>query len=495
MQRRTKIIATLGPASCGINILTKLLEQHVDIVRINFSHGVTEQHIKNINNVRLAAAKVGREVAVLADIQGPKIRISSFENGQISIKEGDDLILDHRIAPGDGTNKAVGIDYKNLYLDIKVGDILLLGDGDISLKVARVNDEKIFCKSLTTAILSDHKGINLQGGGLSAAAITTKDQEDIATAVAMKADYIALSFVNSAEDILQGQKIVSEHNGTAKIIAKIERKEAVKAAASIIAAADGVMIARGDLALEIGDAEVPGVQKSLIKLARTMAKPTIIATQMMESMIINQVPTRAEVSDVANAVLDGCDAVMLSAETAVGSNPLKVVEAVARVCNSAEKYHLTRDNSAFFTKDLTAGNECDAISQFTKKITAIDEAIAVASMYIANYMEISAIIALTENGRTPLWMSRARSNIPIYAMSRHESSRKRMMIYRDVYPYDFDVTAFSYGEVNYKVVEYLMAKKLVHVGQLVIITNGDCMGAENGVNAIKVVEVGKVKRG
>ena len=479
MQRRTKIIATLGPSSCDMAMLEKLLQQHVDIVRINFSHGTKEQHITSIKNVRSAASNLGREIAILADIQGPKIRISSFENGHITIKEGDDLILDHNIARGAGTSEAVGIDYANLYLDVKEGDTLRLGDGEISLQVIEVRDEKIFCKSLTTSILSDHKGINLQGGGLSAAAITAKDRKDIATAVAMEADYIALSFVRSSEDILEGRKIIAEHNGKAGIIAKIERKEAVKAAESIIAAADGIMIARGDLALEIGDAEVPAVQKNLVKLARSMAKPTIIATQMMESMVVNTVPTRAEVSDVANAVLDGGDAVMLSAETAVGANPFAVVEAVARVCNSAEKYRSTRDNSTFFTKE----------------ITAVDEGIAVASMYIANHMEISAIIALTENGRTPLWMSRARSNIPIYAISRHEESRKRMMIYRDVYPYDFDVTTFSYGEVDYEVVEYLIAKKLVHVGQLVIITKGDCMGAENGVNAIKVVEVGKVKRG
>ena len=479
MQRRTKIIATLGPASSDVAVLEKLLAQHVDIVRINFSHGTTAQHIENIKNVRAVAAKVGSQVAILADIQGPKIRISSFENGQIELQEGEELILDHNLAPGTGTASAVGVDYANLYLDVKAGDILMLGDGDISLEVSKVSDEKIFCKSLTTAVLHDHKGINLQGGGLSSAAITAKDREDIKSAVAVEVDYIALSFVSSARDILEGRKIIASHNGKASIIAKIERKEAVKEAKNIIEAADGVMIARGDLALEIGDAEVPAVQKNLVKLACDMAKPAIIATQMMESMIVNSVPTRAEVSDVANAVLDGGDAVMLSAETAVGANPLKVVEAVARVCCSAEKHHITRDNSAFFTKNFTS----------------VDEAIAVSSLYIASHLEISAIIALTETGRTPLWMSRARANIPIYAMSRHESARKKMLMYRDVYPYDFDVTEFSYGEVNYKVVEYLRSKKLVQEGQFVIITKGDFMGTENGVNAIKIVEVGKVKRG
>lgn len=479
MQRRTKIIATLGPASSGEKVLEELLTQHVDIVRINFSHGLAAEHVENIAKIKRIATKLKREIAILADIQGPKIRISSFEHGKVLLTEGDEIILDHAMAPGAGTERAVGVDYENLYLDVKAGDTLILGDGQISLAVTKVSDKKIHCKSLVTATLSDHKGINLKGGGLSAAAITPKDRKDIEIAVKAKVDYIALSFVSSASDIAEGRKIISEHGGKASIIAKIERKEAVNDASSIIASADGIMIARGDLALEIGDAEVPAVQKNLVKMACDMAKPAIIATQMMESMIVNNVPTRAEVSDVANAVLDSVDAVMLSAETAVGSNPVKVVEAVARVCSSAEKYHITKDNKAFFTKSFDA----------------VDEAVAIASIYIANHMEISAIVSLTETGRTPLRMSKARANIPIYAMSRHESARKKMAMYRDVYPYDFDVTAFSYGEVNHKVVEYLTARKLVQAGQFVIITKGDFMGEDNGVNSIKIVEVGKVKRG
>jgi pyruvate kinase len=471
--RRTKIVATLGPATDAPDVLKKMIEKGVDVVRVNFSHGGETDQRNRIRLVRQCAKEVGKEIAILGDLQGPKIRIAKFQQHHINLNVGQLFILDASMDPNEGDDQAVGIDYKELPKDVKPTDILLLDDGRIKLRVEEVSDAKIICRVEVGGILSDNKGINRQGGGLSARALTDKDKNDIKTAVETGVDYIAVSFPRNADDIEEARQLVRESGGDIGIIAKIERNEAVSAIDEIILASDGVMVARGDLAVEIGDAEVPAVQKHIIHRARVLDRPVITATQMMESMITNTVPTRAEVSDVANAILDGTDAVMLSAETAVGRHPILVIETMARICEGAEKHPRT----------LISRHRVECHFQRP------DEAIAMATMYTANHMNIKAIIALTESGATPLWMSRIRSGIPIFGLSRHVKTIRKMMLYRGVYPIAFDVTQVNRAKLNHQAISELQARNLVRNGDLVIITKGKAMGVHGGTNSMKIIQV------
>lgn len=479
MHRQTKIVATLGPATEDPQVLAALLRAGVDTVRVNFSHGIAADHRRHFEAIRRSAAEIGREVAILADIQGPKIRIACFAQGSIMLNVGHMLTIDADHDPDNGTEKVVGVDYPLLYRDVRSGHRLRLGDGEIVLEVVSIEGKKIYCRSLSTAVLYGQKGINLEGGGLSAGAITEKDKQDIQLASELGANFVALSFVRSTDDIKQGRALVEQAGGQAAIIAKIERAEAVQIIEDLVATADGVMIARGDLAIEIGEAEVPGVQKQIVKAATSLNKPVIVATQMMESMIHARVPTRAEVSDVANAVLDGTDAVMLSAETAVGKYPELVVKAMAEVCLSAEKHH--HNNIPSIPEDSPFQN--------------IEQAVAFAAMHIANGMTVRAIIALTESGKTALLMSRIRSGIPIFGLSRHADTRQKMMLYRDVVPIAFDVLASAYSDVNYNAVALLETQGYLTHGDMVILTKGDYMGGTQGANAVKILTVGNVKKG
>lgn len=380
MFRRTKIVATLGPATSRIEQIKELLANNVDVIRINFSHGSNKEHIELYNNVRQAASDLGVEVAIIADMQGPKIRISSFKNNKVSLEKGQKFTFDPELPATDGDHSVVGLEYKNLYKDVCPGKIIVIGDGQLSLIVDEVNGSKVICTTLVSGDISNQKGINIEGGGISAESITTKDINDIQCASELGVDFIALSFVKSAADINRCREIMAKNNSAAAIIAKIECIEAIENLSSIIEASDAVMVARGDLAIEAGVAEVPGIQKKIIKIAKENSKPVIVATQMMESMISTSVPTRAEVSDVANAVMDGADAVMLSAETAVGSYPKIVVNTVAKVCLSAEKYHSDFSNS--FP---------------VKSFFSVDNSIANTAIFMANNMNVKAIIALTES--------------------------------------------------------------------------------------------------
>ena len=401
MPRRTKILATLGPATDDPAVLDQILEAGVDVVRLNFSHGDAEDHIKRAESVRNRAAAHGRQVGVLADLQGPKIRIQRFAEGGVDLAEGDAFVLDSALGVNEGNQERVGVTYASLVEDVKRGDTLLLDDGRITLWVDAVEGTKIHTKVVIGGRLLNSKGINLQGGGLSAAALTDKDKSDIKIAAQIEADYVAVSFPRSPADIHEARTLLRDAGGHGAIVAKIERAEALKCIDDIIEASDSVMIARGDLGVEIGDAELPGVQKDLIARARTANRTVITATQMMESMINSAMPTRAEVFDVANAVIDGTDAVMLSAETATGKNPAKVIAAVNRVCLGAEGQR----------RVTTSTHRID--SHFGR----VDESIAMAAMYIANHTSIKAIAALTESGSTALWMSRISSGIPIYALT------------------------------------------------------------------------------
>lgn len=471
--KRTKIIATLGPATDDPKVLEQLFLAGTDMVRVNFSHGSAEEHRNRVMLVREIANKLGREIGVLADLQGPKLRIARFQQNKVFLATGAEFILDADLDKNAGTEKSVGIDYKNLPRDVTAGDNLLLDDGRIVFKVTAIQGNKIICRVEIGGCLSNNKGLNRQGGGLSAKALTEKDKEDLQTAIAIGSDYIAISFPRSAEDIFEAKHLIEQANGKAGVIAKIERTEAVEAIDEIIAASDAIMVARGDLGVEIGDAELPAVQKDIIHRARSADKAVITATQMMESMIHNSIPTRAEVFDVANAVLDGTDAVMLSAETATGEHPETVVSAMARICLGAEKQPQARQSKHRV--------EC----QFKR----VDEAIAMATMYTANHLDIKGIIALTESGSTPLWMSRIRSSIPIFGLCRFNNARRRMTLFRGVYPIQFDVTQFEPETINHEAIACIKKLGLVQKGDLVILTKGDNMGVHGGANAMKILQV------
>ncbi|CAK0742504.1 pyruvate kinase II [Gammaproteobacteria bacterium] len=477
MPRRTKIVATLGPAVNDARMLECILRAGVDVVRINFSHEcATEDYLALVERVRAIARAQDREIGVLADLQGPKLRIERFKEGKVELKEGNEFILDTSLAKNAGTEERVGLAYKEMTQDVTWGDILVLDDGRITLQVKAVEKSMIRTQVVVGGELSNNKGINRQGGGLSAPALTAKDRADIQTAANLRADYVAVSFPRSARDLEEARDLLRAAGGYGGIVAKVERAEALVVLEEIIAASDAVMIARGDLGVEIGDAELPGVQKRIISLARNMNKVVITATQMMESMIHSPIPTRAEVFDVANAVLDGTDAVMLSAETAIGRYPDKVVIAMDRICRGAEKQHLA------MTSDYR-------VNQYFARI---DEAIAMATMYTANHLGVTAIIALTESGSTPLWMSRISSGIPIYALTPHVETQRKITLYRGVYPIAFNISTTDHTRVNMEAVEELVRRGMVKDGDLAIITKGDLIGVQGGTNAMKIARVGSL---
>jgi pyruvate kinase len=473
--RRTKIVATAGPATDDPAVLTQMIHAGVNVVRLNASHGTREDLRKRLRLVREAAERANVSVGVLLDLGGPKIRIEGFVGGRVQLAEGQPFALDTAMDARAGTAEAVGVAYKNLPLDVCAGDTLLLSDGQIVLDVKRVQDTRIDCCVRVGGELSDRKGVNRQGGGISAPALADKDREDIRLAAEERVDYVAVSFARDAADIEQARSLVRQGGGEAHIVAKIERQEAIQNLSAIIGAADVIMVARGDLAVEMGYAELTGLQKTIIHQSRARNRVVITATQMMESMIQSPVPTRAEVSDVANAVMDGTDAVMLSAESATGRYPVKAVEAMAQVIAGAEKYQLSHSRTRHRVDGSFEGTE---------------EAIAMAVMYTANHMKVRAIVALTESGATPLWMSRIRSDIPIYAFTRHEATRRRVTLYRGVYPVIYDVIGASTMEKLYdSIFARLLELKLVKRGDLVILTKGELSGVQGGTNSMQILQV------
>ncbi|MCV6612188.1 MAG: pyruvate kinase [Amphritea sp.] len=477
MLKRTKIVATLGPATDKPGVLEQIIRSGVNVVRLNFSHGSANDHRRRAEEVREISRKLAMPVAVLGDLQGPKIRIARFSNDKIQLTVGDKFALDSSLDGNSGDQHQVGIDYKELPEDSKPGDILLLDDGRVQLEVVNVEGSRINCVVTIGGPLSNNKGINRQGGGLSAAALTEKDKRDIQVAAQIDMDYVAVSFPRSSADLNEARQLLSQAGSNAEIIAKVERAETVssnEALDDIILACDGVMVARGDLGVEIGDAELIGVQKHLINRARELNRVVITATQMMETMIQNPMPTRAEVFDVANAILDGTDAVMLSAETAAGDHPVEVVQAMTKICQGAEKHQLSRP----------------APTGITQRCEHIDETIARSAMYTANHLVgVKAIICLTESGSTPRWMSRIRSGLPIYALTRNERTMRRMALFRGVHSMLFDATTLKDSEVNTQVLEGLKAKELLESGDLVILTRGAVIGSGSGTNSMKVLQV------
>lgn len=474
-RRRTKIVATVGPATDDPAVLEKLLAAGADCLRINFSHGEAEEREARVRDIREVSARLGRDVGIMGDLQGPKIRIESFVDGEVMLEDGAEFVLDTDMDPEAGTDRAVGCAYKSLHEDVESGDFLLLDDGLLLLEVAEVSGSRIITHVVRGGSLKNNKGVNKQGGGLSAPALTDKDREDIKQAAALGLDFVAVSFARNASDVEEARALLRSAGSYAHVVAKIERAEAVENINEIMTASDVIMVARGDLAVEVGYASMTGLQKGLIRLARARNKVSITATQMLESMIHSGSPTRAEVSDVANAVMDGSDAVMLSAETAVGSNPVEAVRTMASVAVGAEKHERFSRAANYRIDDV---------------FNHVDEAIAMASMYTANHLDVKAIAAMTESGSTSLWMSRVRSGIPVFAFTRHEGTRRRVTMYRGVYPVEFDVLSAGSSRRMYDAVfEQLLHEAAVAPGDRVIVTRGELEGISGGTNTMQILTV------
>jgi pyruvate kinase len=475
MSRATKIVATLGPASSSPEVLEQMIRSGVDVVRMNFSHGTAQDHIDRATLVREAAKRAGKEVAIMADLQGPKIRVGKFEGGRTLLEPGQTFVLDAAYAEL-GSNERVGLDYKDLPRDVRPGDTLLLNDGLLRLTVQSVHGEQVVTTVVVGGVLSNNKGINKAGGGLTAPALTAKDMEDIKTAMSFQAEYLAVSFPKSATDMEMARQLANVAGDAWRhrpaMIAKIERSEAVPALEEILRASDGIMVARGDLAIEVGNAAVPALQKKMIRMAREMDKVVITATQMMESMIVNPVPTRAEVSDVANAVLDGTDAVMLSAETAAGKYPVETIVQMAAIALEAE-----------------AAEDVSLETDFTnKRFGRIDQSIAMGALFTAHHLGCRAIVALTESGSTALWMSRHNIKVPIYGLTSQSVSQRKMTLYRNVRP--MLMTLMTDRDAALVHAEALLVDKgLLRPGDTYAITCGEPMGYPGGTNMLKVCRV------
>jgi pyruvate kinase len=475
MPRATKIVATLGPASSAPDVLEKMLLAGVDVVRLNFSHGSAQDHIDRANLVREVAKRAGKEVAIMADLQGPKIRVGKFEGGKVVLQEGKKFVLDAaRTEPGNA--EAVGLDYKSLPRDVKPGDTLLLNDGLLKLTVDAVRGEEVHTTVVVGGDLSNNKGIIKAGGGLTAPALTSKDMEDIKTAMAFQAEYIAVSFPKSATDMEMARQLANVAGEAQRhkpaLIAKIERSEAIPVLDQILRASDGIMVARGDLAIEVGNAAVPALQKRMIRMAREMDKVVITATQMMESMIVNPVPTRAEVSDVANAVLDGTDAVMLSAETAAGRYPVETITQMAAIALEAE----------------AADDDSIETDFANKRFGRIDQAIAMGALFTAHHLGCRAIMALTESGSTALWMSRHNIKVPIFGLTSQVVTQRKMTLYRNVRPLLMPAHR-DRDEALASAEALLVEKGVLKPGDTYAITCGEPMGYPGGTNMLKVCRV------
>ncbi len=472
--RRTKILATLGPATDPPGVLEALFKAGVNVVRLNFSHGDPSGQARRAAEVRAAAQRAGTEIGILADLPGPKIRIERFAEGKVSLKAGDrfDLVASTDAPPGDA--RQIGVSYLGLPGDVAAGDVLLLDDGLMQLQVVEVQGERIVCSVLNDGVLSDRKGLNKQGGGLSLGALTERDKELIGIAAKIGVDFIAVSFCRNAQDMNDARAIARAHGSDAALVSKIERTEAIENLVEIVEASDVVMVARGDLGVEIGDAELPGLQKKIIRESLAQNKVVITATQMLQSMVESPLPTRAEVLDVANSVIDGTDAVMLSAETAAGAWPVKAVEAMARICLGAERQFQTETD----------------FSKAQRNLERADQAIAMATMFLSEHIGVRAIVAMTESGGTARYLSRHRAQAPIYAIARHDGARRRMALMRDVFPINFDSRGLTPREAARGSIRLLVEAGLLETGDRVVFTSGEHMETHGATNTLRLLEVG-----
>ncbi len=474
MKRRTKIVATLGPATDAGDELERLLQAGTDVVRINFSHGDPESQKARVEKVRELSSALGIEVAVMADLRGPKIRVEHFSDNWVELEADQPFTLHATEDPPPGDISGVGVTYLNLPADVRVGSELLLDDGLIAMEVESVEGSRIHCRVTTPGRLYSRKGLNLRGGGLSVPGISPEDEADIRRAAEWDVDYLAVSFPRNAGDIQQARKLMQNAGGQAGIVAKIERAEALDHLESIIDASDGVLVARGDLGVEIGEAELPAIQKRIIRTSLNQNRAVITATQMMQSMVESPIPTRAEVLDVANAVIDGTDAVMLSAETAVGRHPVRVIEAMERICAGAER-HMEQSVPE---------------QQLNVRFERIDQAIAMAAMFTAAHVSIQAIIALTESGSTAQWLSRVRTAVPIFALSPNRKSLRKMRLFRNVYPLKFEHSEVTNSQLEQAAVSRVAEYGAIGDGDRVLVTLGDVTGLMGGTNTLKLLQVG-----
>jgi len=473
-RRRTKILATLGPATDAPGVLDALFAAGVDVVRLNFSHGDPSAQVERAARVREAAARAGREVGILADLPGPKIRIEKFAGDRVQLRAGErfDLLASADAPPGD--ERQVGVSYLGLPGDVAPGDVLLLDDGVVQLQVDAIEGPRIVTRVLNDCVLSNRKGLNKQGGGLSLGALTPHDETLIGIAAQIGVDFIAVSFCRNAQDMHDARRIAQSHGSDAALVSKIERAEAIENLVEIVEASDVVMVARGDLGVEIGDAELPGLQKKIIREALAQSKVVITATQMLQSMVDSPVPTRAEVLDVANAVIDGTDTVMLSQETAAGNFPVRAVEAMARICAGAEKQFESDTDFEKAARDLERA----------------DQAIAMATMFLTEHIGVRAIVAMTESGGTARYLSRFRSKAPIYAFSRHAGARRRMAMIRDVFPMDYDSRGQTPREAARGSIHMLVQAGLLGSGERVVFTSGEHMESTGATNTLRLLQVG-----
>lgn len=472
---RTKIVCTIGPATESIETLKALIGVGMDIARINCSHGDREQHARLIANVRAASAESGEPVAILMDLSGPKIRTGTIEGGAAELKKGAELTLTIDQVPGNA--QTVSVNYAQLPREISVGDPILLDDGKMVLKALSKTDRSVTAVVQIGGILKDRKGLNLPGTRLSIPSLTEKDREDIRFGLAQDVDYVALSFVRSAGDIRALREIIIAEGTKGKrvpIIAKIEKNEAVRDIDEVIGASDAVMVARGDLGVELPTEEVPPIQKMIVRKCNDAGVPVIIATQMLESMIQNPRPTRAEASDVANAVLDGADAVMLSGETSVGSFPVETVETMNRIIARVEQERGLHSEGADMDR-IRAGDVFDAVAR--------------AACVLARQVGAKAIVPLTHSGATAQRVSKYRPETPIYAVTGREKILRRMSLFWGVqgilipdFEQDSD-TAFR------KVKELLLARGLVHKGDFIVLTAGIPVMSKGTTNALKVDKI------
>ncbi|HSM11877.1 MAG TPA: pyruvate kinase [Lysobacter sp.] len=473
--RRTKILATLGPATDAPGVLDALLTAGVDVVRLNFSHGDPASQIARANAVREAGRRLGCEIGILADLPGPKIRIERFAEGKVMLTAGErfDLVASADAPPGN--EREVGLSYLGLPGDVRPGDVLLLDDGMLQLRVDKVEGERIITCVLNDGALSDRKGLNKQGGGLSLGALTQRDRELIAVAAELGADFIAVSFCRNAADMHEARRIAREAGSNAAMVSKIERTEAIENLAEIIDASDVVMVARGDLGVEIGDAELPGLQKKIIRESLARNRVVITATQMLQSMVDSPIPTRAEVLDVANSVIDGTDAVMLSQETAAGRYPVKAIEAMARICLGAERQ---------FSHDTD-------FEAAPRNLQRADQAVAMAAMFLSEHIGVRAIVAMTESGGTARYLSRFRSPAPVFALSRHDGTRRQMALMRGVVPIEFDSRGLASRDAARSAVKQLFEGDFLEQGERLIFTSGDHMEQHGATNTLRLLQVGE----
>jgi pyruvate kinase len=470
--RRSKIVCTLGPAVDSFERLKDLIEAGMNVARFNFSHGSHEEHEERYHRLRKASEDTGRAVGVLADLQGPKIRLETFANGPVELKRGDEFTITTEDVPGD--RSICGTTYKGLPGDVSKGETILINDGNVSLQVTEVDGPRVRAIVIEGGVISDHKGINLPGVAVNVPALSEKDVEDLEFALRLGCDMVALSFVRSAHDVLDVHRVMDRVGRRVPIIAKVEKPQAVENMDEVIAAFDAVMVARGDLAVEYPLEKVPMVQKELIEKCRRNAKPVIVATQMMESMIDNSRPTRAEASDVANAILDGTDAVMLSAESSVGRYPIETVKTMSKIVVAAERELLSRG-----LQPLVPG----------KKPRTQGGSVARAACEMADFLDSKALVAFTKSGDTARRLSRYRAVQPIIAFTTEPSTRNQLTLTWGVETY-----VVRYANHTDEMVEICDAEvaKLnrYEPGDTLIITAGSPPGVAGTTNMVRVHHLG-----